>query len=288
MIGRVKLLLAVASSSVFQATVLASQERLEPAHRVETGKFVLEWRDAPGAEEITAVRAEVQKFYIRVAAMLGVDPGRKVTVVLGGNAQRPDGTWEYPRISMGRVLLFKYVPDFTNYYSALAHELVHAFRVGRAASVDWFFEEGFAEFVALRVDSSLAGFPWFDFPVTLVAGQWLANGEAIPLTVLNERHRELNLKCGAQSYALRSSFFDWLGRTVGDSVLIEAANSRSALRPGDYEEFFGRPFEELASAWRTELLAAYRAIPDVQAVAVRYRRKSPIQYQHVCSSPADF
>lgn len=261
----------------------------EPGLRVETGRFVLEWVDAPDSAEVAGVKAEAERLYARVAGLLGGEPRGKVTIVLGGFAEQPGRAREYPRVdAMRRILLFKYVPDYTNYFGALAHELVHVFRFERRLTADWFFEEGFAEFVALRADSSLAGFPWFDFPVPVVAGQWLAGGEGIPLSVLRERHDELNPKCGAQSYALRASFFDWLGRTRGDSTVIRAAGAADAGAPGDYGRFFGSPFDQLESAWRQAVLAEFAAFPAGEALAREYRLESPAKYQRVCSEGADF
>lgn len=250
----------------------------------ETEDLILQWTESPDSTEIHAVAAEATRAFAQVATILGTEPGRKITIVLGGMAGR-----DYPRVdSWGRVLLFKFVPDYTNYYGALAHELVHAFRFDRVPTADWFFEEGLAEFVALRADSPLAGFPWFDHPVALVAGQWVAKGEDIPLATLRERHAELNQPCSAQSYALRASFFDWLGRKFGEELVIQAANETPAGGARMYAEQFGEPLEELASAWREELLADYRAIDDADAVAHRYRTVSPIQYQKVCVAGEDF
>ncbi len=110
----------------------------------------------------------------------------------------------------------------------------------------------------------------------------------VPLSELREQHRDLNLPCRAQSYSLRSAFFDWLGRTFGDEVVIQAANAVPAGELSDYEKFFGRPFEELELDWRKALLAEYRAIPEVDELAKKYRLESPTQYQRVCSAGKDF
>lgn len=257
--------------------------------RVETERLVLEWTELPDSTEVAAVTAEAIDIYQSVVGLLGIRPEGRVTIVLGGFAEKPGGKREYPRVdSMGRILLFKFVPDYNNYFTALAHELVHVFRFHRRREADWFFEEGFAEFVALRADSSLAGFPWFDFPVTIVAGQWLAEGADIPLSLLRERHRDLNSKCGAQSYALRAAFFDWLGRTFGDSAVFQAANETNAGALEDYEKFFGKPFAQLEAEWRSGLLTDFREIHDGSLLARKYRRESPIKYQEVCIEGEDF
>lgn len=260
-----------------------------PAHRIETDRLILEWSEPPEAGEAEAVKAEAERLFQLVTDLLDVRHEAKVTILLEGPAERPGGRRDYPRVdSGGRIHLFKFVPSYENYFGALAHEYVHALRINRLLIADWFFEEGLAEFVALRADPSLAGFPWFDFPVTVVAGQWIAGGEDIPLSTLRERHREVNLACRAQSYALRSSFFDWLGRTYGDQVVLEAAKKRPAGILEDYEKHFGRTFEQLEALWRESLLSDYRAIDGVDAIARKYREDSPIQYQRVCIAGEDF
>jgi len=274
--------IAVAASS-------AASEAGVPAYRAETGHCVLEWSDKPDSAEIEWMSREAATLYRRVAELLGEQPADKITILLEGPAERADGRRDYPRVdSQGRIHLFKFGPDAGSYLSALAHEMVHAFRIDRIRTADWFFEEGFAEFVALRADPSLAGFPWFDFPVTIVAGQWVAAGQGIPLSALRERHGQLNMACRAQSYSLRSSFFDWLGRTHGDKVVIATAKMQPAGSLTDYEKFFGKPFEELEREWRKALMAEYRAIPDADVLAKEFRQASPIQYQPVCSAGKDF
>ena len=274
---------------IFGTGTSSSRETVEQGFRVEIDQFVLIWEVEPDSMEIKAVAAEANKLYVRITNLLGEYTEGKITIVLGGPAERPGGQREYPRVdSKGRILLFKFTPDFNNYFSALAHEMVHVFRFDRRWTADWFFEEGFAEFIALRVDSSLTGFPWFDYPTALVAGQWVAKGQDIPLTLLRAKHRELNQPCGAQSYALRAAFFDWLGRTFGDKVVIQAGSEVHAGALGDYKKFFGKPFEQLELDWRTALLAEYDRIADVDILAQRYRQESPIKYQRVCSEGEDF
>ncbi len=260
----------------------------ETRHRVETDRLVIEWTVDPSEGEVEGVKAEATRTYEAVAEILGERPDWKVEIVMGGPAER-DGRRDYPRVDgRGRIRLFTFVPDWNNYFGALAHEMVHAFRFQRRLTADWFFEEGFAEFVALRADPSLAGFPWFDHPVRLVAGQWIASGDDIPIAMMRDRHRELNLPCRAQTYALRSAFFDWLGRTYGDDTVVRMGKEPSAGRLEDYEKFFGLPFDQLAARWRADLLDAFRAMPDGETAARTYRRESPIQYQKVCAAGTDF
>jgi hypothetical protein len=199
----------------------------------------------------------------------------------------------------GKIHLYRYEASGESYFSALAHEMVHVFRFDQRkqrgqgaavqyATVDWFFEEGFAEFVALRVDSSLGGFPWYDFSVTIVAGQWIANGEDIPLSDLRAKHQALNQPCRAQSYVLRSAFFDYLGKTYGNDAVLEMAGQEGAGELSHYPRFFKKDFSALEAEWREALMTAYRKTDEVDELARRYRRESPIQYAPTCKKGAQF
>jgi len=258
-------------------------------YRVETEHLVLEWSYVPDTTEIAEVRTVATEAYDQVAELLGEQPERKVWILLRGPSERPDGTRDFPRVDpLGRIQLFRFTPDVQSYFGALAHEMVHAFRFDRRVAADWFFEEGLAEFVALRADSPLSGFPWFEYPVVVVAGQWVAGGQDIPLSTLRERHDELNSLCTAQSYALRSAFFDWLGKAYGDESVLEAARAEPAGALADYERIFGAEFDQLVLDWRESVLAEYGSVSGVEDLAERYRVKSPIRYQHVCLAGEDY
>lgn len=277
------ILITVLCLTLPQADAIAQTE-----NRAETEHLVVEWVDGTSETEIAAARSEGEKFYAAVASLLGGVPDHKIVVMLRGPSEQPNGRREAPSVdALGRIQLFKFDPAGHSYFSALAHEMVHAFRFSRPDK-DWFFEEGFAELIALRVDPSLAGFPWFDFPVDVVAGQWIVRGEDIPLALLQGRHAELNQPCRAQSYGLRSSFFDYLGRAYGDETLIAMASREKAGSAQDYEQFFKKPFDALETEWREALLASYRKIENADALAARYRQESPIQYAPVCKRGEQF
>jgi len=230
-----------------------------------------------------------EKFYLAVSDFLGHGPKEKLQILLLGPAEVDGRRRGYPRVdSQGRIHLFQYGPTYHGYFGALPHEMVHSFRIHRAPHDDWFFEEGFAEFVALRVGKSMKGFPWYEAPVTVAAGQWLIKGEGIPLRVLRDKHRDINLACRAQSYTLRSSFFDWLGRTYGDESLREMATREKAGALEDYEALTGKSFDVLAVEWRKAIVREYRAMEDADAQAEAYRTRTPIQYMPICVEGVDF
>ena len=232
---------------------------------------------------------QAEKHYKAVGDFLGHDPEDKLQILLLGPAVVEGRRRGSPSVdSQGRIRLFRYGPTYHGYFGALPHEMVHSFRIHRAPHHDWFFEEGFAEFVALRVGKSMKGFPWYETPVTVAAGQWLVRGEEISLLILREQHREINMACRAQSYALRSSFFDWLGRTYGDEPLLKMASQESAGALEDYETLIGKPFKVLTTEWREAVVKAYHELKDVEARAQTYRTNTPIQYMPVCREGSDF
>ncbi len=252
----------------------------------ETEHLSFAWNDGAISDEgLEQMKRDGETYYAAIRDMLGDAPGHKILVLIQGPAQRPDGTWAYPRVDMfGRVHLYRFGPTYHDYFGAYAHELVHAMRIGRKPHHDWFFEEGLAEFIALRVDEGLRGFPWYGFPVVVVAGQWLVSGEDIPLRTLRDRHREINLPCKAQSYTLRSAFFDHLGRTYGNEAVLGMAREDAAGALADYEKFLGKGFDALVAEWRAALLAAFEAVEDATEQAARYRSESPIAFMPVCDA----
>lgn len=273
------------------AVAAAWPSEVEAQRQVETDHFVIVARDdSVTDEEMELADAAAEGFYEAIRDLLGIEPASRIVVALNGPAEQPDGSWGYPRVDgRGTIHLYRYTDAPEGYFSALAHEIVHVLRRDRMPYHDWFFEEGFAEFVARRVDTSQDGFPWYGYPVEIVAAQWIMEGEDIPLTTLREHHRSVNLPCKLQSYALRGSFFHWLGETYGDGKLIAMSAADAAGSLPDYERFFGKSFEALEKEWRKALIAAYEASERGETLARQYRRKSPAQYLTVCpqDGPAD-
>ena len=268
---------SVLVSVLLPAAELAAQATSGSEH------FDIEWRETYDADTRASLEAASDRMWSAVTSFIGESPDQKVRLVFGGPSEQPDGRRDYPRVDgNGTIYLFRFTDDPANHLNALDHELVHALRIDRRQRADWFFEEGFAEFVALRSNASREGFPWFGYPVELVAGQWVASGEDLDLVALRDRHRELNGACRAQAYALRSSFFTWLGDTYGDEIVLTAAAERPAGGNGSWVRHFGAPLATLAERWRTDLSAAFKALPDARASAAAYREQSPIRYQRVC------
>lgn len=269
---------------------LADDESEQAIHRVETEHLRIEWRTGQASPEaVERAQHEGEELYRAIHELLGHGTGSKVVILLEGPAQRSDGSWRYPHVdSWGRIHLYRFGPDPGHYFSALAHEMIHTFRIHRVPHHSWFFEEGLAEMVARRVDGSLSGFPWYGFSPTLVAGQWLESGEAIPLAMLRSNHRRLNLPCKAQSYSLRGSFFDWLGNAHGIDRLMAMANEPRAGTIEQYRRYFGKSFDSLVDSWKESLAAELDAIDDAEEQARRYRTETPVRSMNLCRRGEDF
>lgn len=254
-------------------------------HSKDSEHFRCAWNDENlTSRDVIALIQIGEDYYDAIHEMLGGQvTANRILVLLNGPAQQPDGSWGTPKVdAYGRIHLYQYGPTYHDYVGAFAHELVHAMRMGRNRTNDWFFEEGLAEFIALRVDEPLRGFPWYDTPVIVVAGQWVAADEDIPLATLRENHKKINIPCKVQSYTLRSSFFDYLGREHGDDAVLKMAKKKDAGSADDYEEFFGAEFNTLVAEWRIDLLKSYEVIEDAEAQAKKYRTETPAQYMPVC------
>lgn len=272
-------LVLVAGSAIAEEKTMSLDQVREGEH------FDFYWATGDiGPEGLEYGVSQAETYYEGVRDVLGYAPASKLQILLLGPAEVEGKRRGSPHVdSQGRIHLFRYGPTYHGYFGALPHEMVHSFRIQRAPHEDWFFEEGFAEFVALRVGKSMKGFPWYETPVSVAAGTWLvSDDEEIPLRLLRDRHSDLNMACRAQSYTLRSSFFDWLGRTYGDEVLLQMASRENAGALEDYEALFGKSFDALAAEWREAALKAYRTVSDADRLAEAYRTGTPIQYMNVC------
>ena len=284
-------ILRAATLALVACAPVPAAERMEAFEIVGETEHLVFLRQGSdiGEEGLEYGMRQGERYIKAIVELTGESPRGKIDILLRGPAEGSDGRRGYPHVDKnGRVHLFRYGPTFHGYFGAVPHELVHSLRIHRQPHHDWFFEEGFAEFVALRVGKSMKGFPWYETPVVIAAGQWLVRDEAIPLTTLRERHREVSLPCKAQTYTLRSDFFDYLGRRFGDRAVLEMSRRPEAGRLEDYTAIFGFGLVDLEKAWREDLLARYRSVKDADAQARRYREETPIQYMGVCRAGTDF
>lgn len=234
--------------------------------RRDTPHFVLVWRQGETTrEEIDAAVAHAEFLFAKLADELGAaqTPQASLIVMFEEPAITPTGQWRIPYVDRaGRIHLLRFPGLGGGYLGKLGHELVHAFRSAwrsqrsRPEGVAYsFVEEGFAEWIATRLEPHSLAFPYYGFSVHLVAGQWLIRDEAPPLRVLLERHRDLNPRCLTQAYALRGAFFQYLHDTYGKEAVFRLAYAEDEMTPVLFAQIFDQDFDTLAGDWRAATLA---------------------------------
>jgi hypothetical protein len=262
----------------------APDPRLESEHFL----FIAEAGDATQAEMEDGIqRAEAH--FAAIAGIIGAErvPSRTITVVLRGSC---DGM----RVDEeGRMLLCRYSAALGGYYGALAHELTHAMRYdfwAQHGTWSWpsfgFFEEGFAEFVALLVDPDKLGSPFFGYPEDVVAGYWVVTGQAIPNDILRPRNQELNDPCTNQAYPQRASWFHYIDDTYGRAAVLAVAYSQVEVTSEVAETLLGVGLAQVDSGWEQWVSARYDAIPNADSLAQAYRRWVP--ESTVCVAGVDY
>ena len=192
--------------------------------QVETRHFIIVWRTPETRPaEVETAKTQAESFFARISEYIGASraPTEKLIVILEGEAKQQEGQrkgpskngYRVPHVDrQGRIHLYRY---FGNYFEALSHEMVHAFRMQTNHWKDGFFEEGFASLIGDALQPDKKGFPRYGVPLTVVAGHWIVSAEDIPLMILKQQHRQISLKCMAQSYSLRASFFKYLQDQFG-------------------------------------------------------------------------
>jgi hypothetical protein len=252
--------------------------------REVTAHFVVLWRaDETGTEEAAAVTARAEELYAAIQTFVDgrFAPEERLVLMLSGDGVRADGTSSVPHVDgTGRIHVFRYPGN--GYLGELAHELVHALRFGSLKHFDGFFEEGFAELVNLNVAPEQVGFPRYGFPLTVVAGHWVARDEDVPLLDLQRKHTQLNMPCRVKAYPLRASFFVYLTDTYGLDKMLALAAPETPATLKRYEDVLGTPFEQLAAEWRAALATDFAAWPEAKARAESWLAQTPIRFFPIC------
>lgn len=244
-----------------------------------------------------ATEAEVQEgldrseeLFAKIAMVVGADlvPSGKITVNLDGPIKGRG-----PYVDGAGIHLFRYSASEGGYWTLLAHEMVHGFRVdwffGHEAA-NWptfkFYDEAFAEFVAQLVDEDKQGFPFFGFPEDIVAGHWAVNGPFLPLSVLRARHDELNQPCEFQSYPERASWLRYIDEYFGRHILMKIVYP--AMNPTDafIRDLTGMSLAEIDEAWVVRITARFHAHPGAAQLATAYMDR--IGQAYVCEAGVDF
>lgn len=256
------------------------------ALRHETDRIVLLAREGePSAAQLAAMAAELGEYALRVRELLGSGraPDVQLVVVLDGAGQTGDGPPNIPHVDRsGRIFLYWYRHGASDYLVSAAHEMVHAYRRAARTRYAGFSEEGLAQAIALRASPEGGGFPRYGTPIPVAAGHLVAAGSDIPIRGLWKNDVTARRRCLIQAYLQRESFFAFLAQRFGLGSIIELVYDLKPSDEASWVEAFGSPFDGLAAAWREDLLAAWKATPDREALAHRYRSESPARYQPFC------
>lgn len=176
----------------------------------------------------------------------------------------------------GTVQLWRFSDAEGGYEAMFAHELVHAIAywdLVDPAYAEWedsaFYLEAWAEYAALLAHPSKTGFPLFGYDEDVVVGYWLNHG-GVTLPDLRARHDALNMRCQAQGYILRASWFRYVDEELGREVAWELVTARDAVSQADIEATLGAPIEEVDADWAAWASARFEAHPDAEAETQAY------------------
>ena len=263
----------------------------ELTRETEHFHFVAEAGNATEAELEQGVQL-AETLRAAIVGILGAEraSGRTITVELNG----PVGPCTENRVDeQGRILLCRASAQEGGYYAVFAHELTHALRYeywGRYGTWAWpsfgYFEDGFAEFVAVSVDPDKTGFPFYGYPEDVVAGYWVVSGQAIPNEILRPRNQEINSPCQFQAYPQRASWFRYIDETFGRAAVLAVAYSDAEVTSTVALSLLGVGLAEVDSGWEQWVSARYAAIADADGIAQQYRRRVPSS--SVCVEGVDY
>lgn len=259
------------------------------ALRHATDQIVLLARDGdPRAAHLPQMADALGEYATRVHALLGAEraPDVQLVVVLDGPGPNADGPTRVPHVDRpGRIFLYWYADDASDYLVSAAHEMVHAYRRAAGTRYTGFTEEGLAQAVALRASPEGGGFPRYGFPIAAAAGHIVAGGTDIPIRDLWKNDATVRRRCMIQAYLQREAFFAFLADRFGLASIIELVYDLDPNTENAWVRAFGTAFDDLADEWRVDLVKAWEATPDGQALAHRYRSESPARYQPFCEAP---
>jgi hypothetical protein len=162
------------------------------------------------------------------------------------------------------------------YEAMFAHELIHAIAywdLVDPAYAEWedaaFYLEGWAEYAALLAHPNKTGFPLFGYDEDVGVGSWLEHG-GVTLPDLRARHDELNMRCQAQGYILRASWFRYVDEELGREVAWELVTARDAVSQADIEATLGASVEQVDADWADWATARFEAHPEAAAETQAY------------------
>lgn len=179
------------------------------------------------------------------------------------------------------VHLYRYSEVDGGYFAVLAHELTHAFIAPwfiEMKAWDWptyrFFDEGFAEYVAQKVDSLKQGFPFYGYSEHVVAGNLVASNTHIPCDILRAHHDDYNDACNLQAYSQRTSWIRYLDEVFGREALFSVVFPDKEPTDEVVDSLIGVTLIELDVMWESWIVQKYNSIEGAQEIAEDYKNRT--------------
>ncbi len=178
------------------------------------------------------------------------------------------------------VHLFRYPEPDGGYLAVLAHEITHAFIAPwfiEMEAWDWptyrFYDEGFVEYVAQKVDSLKHGFPFYGYPEDLVVGDLVVTDKYIPCEQLRSHHEQYNDKCNLQAYPQRTSWIRHVDEVFGRDILFSIMFPDSPTDDELVYNLTGFHLTELDSMWENWIIQRYYNIEDANTKAASFYQR---------------
>jgi len=272
----------------------------ENAPRLESNHISVTWEEAHTSRaEATTVLKAAESFFNQTETFFGKDftPKDKLVVSLEGNSQAPDGNKRRPYVDLlkGWVHLYRFKEDSFAYQTGLSHELVHAFRFAHLkrygaepSSAFTFLEEGLAEYVSNVIEGKKSVFPNYSYELDVIAGQWIAADEDLPLSILVRSESELGQRCFAQAYSQRPSFIRYLDERFGRPALIKMAYAEDIKSDESFKKYFGKEFTELSAEWKASALSSYLTKDPKKLLGRQWRTSTKIAQMYICKRGVDW
>lgn len=231
-----------------------------------------------------------ETFYKRIEQIIGTNrmPSSKIKVLLKGPFIE-QGPW----FDSAGVHLYRYSPEEGGYWALFAHELGHAVKEDYYIEKEvwnWeyfgFYDEGFAEWIATRIDPGKKGFPCYGYSQMAVVGNMISMDLHVPMEVLRANHSGLNQLCQIQTYPTRSSWFRYIAETYGEDKILEIVFSEEEPTNEWVASLLNEELGKVDTDWRLWVTSAYNADPAAETIANNWKART--SWAYYCTEGKDF